>query len=108
MISDQALNSNPREIPFRLSTGDPNLDNLLNQRNYQVSVNEETVELSEGQEKQIDFVLRDEANGIEAVKTFIFRGDSYISDLNLKVTKNGQPVPNTKLLDRRKYRRSRD
>ncbi len=98
LISQEALNRSPREIPFRLSTGDQNLDNLLNQRNYQVSVNEETVELSAGQEKQIDFTLRDEANGIEAVKTFIFRADSYVSDLNLKVTRNGQPVPNTKLL----------
>ncbi len=98
LISEQALNRNPREIPFRLSTGDPNLDNLLNQRNYQISVAEETVELGEGQEKQIDFTLRDEASGIEAVKTFIFRSDSFISDLNLKVTRNGQPVPNTKLL----------
>ena len=98
LISDQALNRNPREVPFRLSTGDPNLDNLLNQRNYEVSVTEETVELGEGQEKQIDFTLRDEASGIEAVKTFIFRSDSFVSDLNLKVTRNGQPVPNTKLL----------
>ncbi|MGI8885068.1 MAG: membrane protein insertase YidC [Pyrinomonadaceae bacterium] len=98
LISDQALNSNPREIPFRLSTGDPNVDNLLNQRNYQISVNEDTVELSEGQEKQVDFILRDEVNGIEAIKSFVFRADSYVSDLNLKVTKNGQPIPNTKLL----------
>ncbi|MEO6588029.1 MAG: membrane protein insertase YidC [Pyrinomonadaceae bacterium] len=98
LISEQALNSSPREIPFRLSTGDQNLDNLLNQRNYQISVNEETIELSEGQEKQIDFTFRDEANGVEAIKTFIFRADSYVSDLNLKVTRNGQPVPNTKLL----------
>ena len=98
LISDQALNRNPREIPFRLSTGDANLDNLLNQRNYQISATEETVELGEGQEKQIDFTLRDEATGIEAVKSFIFRSDSFVSDLNLKVTRNGQPVPNTKLL----------
>src|SRR5688572_26204683 len=45
LISDEALSRNPREIPFRLSTGDPNLDGLLNQRNYQVSLTEETIEL---------------------------------------------------------------
>ncbi len=98
LISQEALNRSPREIPFRLSTGDPNLDSFLNQRNYQVSVNEENISLNEGEEKKIEFVLRDEASGIEAVKSFTFRGDSYISDLNLKVTRNGQPVPNTKLL----------
>ena len=98
LISPEIVNKNPREIPFRLSTGDQNLDDVLNQRNYQISAAEETIEIGAGQEKQIDFVLRDEANGIEAVKTFIFRGDSYVSDLNLKVTRNGQTVPNTKLL----------
>ena len=98
LISQEALSRSPREIPFRLSTGDPNLDNLLNQRNYQVPVNEEMIELGEGQERQIDFVMRDEATGIEATKSFVFRGDSYISDVKVKLTKNGQPVPNTKLL----------
>lgn len=98
LISPEALNRAPREIPFRLSTGDPNLDVLLNQSNYQVSLTEETVELGDGDEKQIDFVLRDEASGIEAVKSFLFRSDSYIADLGVKLTRNGQVVPNTKLL----------
>jgi YidC/Oxa1 family membrane protein insertase len=98
LISQEALSRNPREIPFRLSTGDPNLDNSLNQRNYQISVPDDTIVLNEGEEKSVEFVLRDEATGIEAVKTFVFRGDSYISDLNLKLTRNGQIIPNTKLL----------
>lgn len=98
LISQQALNSVPREIPFRISTGDPNLDASLNQRNYQVSAAEEIIELGAGQERQIDFVLRDEASGIEAVKSFIFRADSYIADLGVKITRGGQVVPNTKLL----------
>lgn len=98
LISQDLVNKNPREIPFRLSTGDQNLDESLNNRNYQISVSEDTIELNAGQEKQIDFILRDSASGVEAVKTFIFRADSYVSDLNLKLTKNGQPVPNTKLL----------
>ena len=98
LISQDLVNKNPREVPFRLSTGDQNLDESLNNRNYQISVSEDTIQLNEGQEKQIDFILRDPANGIEAVKTFIFRADSYVSDLSLKLTKNGQSVPNTKLL----------
>ena len=98
LISPEALNRDPRELPFRLSTGDQNLDKFLNQRNYQISVNEETVELSSGQEQRIDFVLNDEANAVEITKSFTFRADSYISDLQIKLTKNGQTVPNTKLL----------
>ncbi len=98
LISDEALSRTPREIPFRLSTGDVNLDNLLNQRNYQVSVSDEMIEIGKGQQQQIDFTLRDEAGGIEVVKSFIFYADSYVSDLGVRLTRNGQPVPNTKLL----------
>ncbi|MCY7374735.1 MAG: membrane protein insertase YidC [Pyrinomonadaceae bacterium] len=98
LISPEALKRTPREIPFRLATGDQNADNLINERNYQVSVNEETVELGAGQTKQIDYVLKDEASGLEVTKTFIFNADSYVTDLQVKLTRNGAPVPNTKLL----------
>lgn len=98
LISQEALNRNPRELPFRLATGDQNLDNLLNQRNYTISQAEETVQVNGNEEKRIDFVLADGADGVEVTKTFIFRADSYLTDLQVKLTKGGQPVPNTKLL----------
>ncbi len=98
LISPEGLSRTPREIPFRLSTGDPNLDAFLNQRNYQVSVNEENVELSNGQSKQIDYVLTDKASGLDVTKSFVFHANSYVTDLQVKLTKNGQVIPNTKLL----------
>ncbi len=98
LISSEGLNRTPRELPFRLSTGDQNADNFINERNYQVSVNDESIELGDGQSKQIDYVLKDEASGLEVTKSFIFHADSYITDLGVKLTKNGQPVPNTRLL----------
>lgn len=98
LISPEGLKRQPREIPFRLITGDQNTDNLINERNYQVSVNEDNVELADGQSKQIDYVLRDEANNLEVTKSFIFHADSYVTDLQIKLTKNGQVVPNTKLV----------
>lgn len=98
LISPEALKRSPQELPFRLATGDANLDNLINSRNYQVSASEEAVELGAGQSKQIEYVLRDEANSLEVVKTFNFNAESYVSDLSVKITKNGQIVPNTKLL----------
>ncbi len=98
LIPPKALNGGSREIPFRLTTGDQNLDNFVNGRNYQVLANEENVEIAAGQTKQIDFVLRDEANGVEVTKSFNFSADSYVTDLQVKLTRNGQPVPNTKLL----------
>ncbi|MGI8638431.1 MAG: membrane protein insertase YidC [Pyrinomonadaceae bacterium] len=98
LISPEALKRSPREIPFRLSTGDQNLDAFLNQRNYQVLASSENIELGAGQTAKIDFVLKDEANGVEVTKSFNFSADSYVTDLQIKLTKNGQPVPNTKLL----------
>ncbi len=52
--------------------------------------------LAPGQEKQIEFTLND--GGIEVKKTLLFRGDSYIADLGVTLKKDGQPVPNTRLL----------
>ncbi len=94
LISQKALDS--REIPFRLTTDNQNLNALLNNRNYQVSAAEETITLGEGDEQRIDFTLNE--NGVEVTKSFLFRADSYVADLGVKLTQNGQPVPNTKLL----------
>jgi YidC/Oxa1 family membrane protein insertase len=97
LISQEALSRTPREIPFRLSTGDQNITNLVNDRNYQVSADEDTITLAEGQEQQIDFTLTD-ASGVEVKKTFVFRADSYIADLGVSLRQNGQVIPDTKLL----------
>ncbi len=96
LISQKSLET--REIPFRLSVNtNQNLSDLLNNRNYQISAGEETITLEPGQEKQIDFTLTD-ASGVTATKSFLFRADSYVADLGVKLTQNGQPVPDTKLL----------
>ncbi|MFN0278807.1 MAG: membrane protein insertase YidC [Pyrinomonadaceae bacterium] len=97
LISDEALKRSPREIPFRLATDDQNLTTLVNNRNYQVSASEENITLASGQEKQIEFTLTD-ASGLEVKKTFVFRAESYIADIAVSLKKDGQPVPNTKLL----------
>ena len=96
LISEQALKVEPRELPFRLLTDDQNLNAVVNERNYQVSA-DETIQLGEGESKQIDFTLKGE-NGVEVTKSFTFHGGSYLSDLSVKLTNNGQTVPNTKLL----------
>lgn len=97
LISQKALSRTPRDIPFRLTTGDQNLTNLVNDRNYQISVPEDSVTLAEGEERQIDFTLTD-AKGVEVRKSFVFRADSYIADLAVTLRQNGQVVPDTKLL----------
>jgi YidC/Oxa1 family membrane protein insertase len=90
------LQDNPnREYPFRLSTGDQNLDALLNDRNYQVSEAAD-VNLEGNASKQVDFTLR--SGDVEVVKSFIFHADSYLTDLQIRATRAGQPIGNAKLL----------
>ena len=95
LISQKALEM--REIPFRLSTGDSNLDATLNNRNYQISIPDETLNLNGSESKQIDFILNDEANNLQVVKSFVFQADSYLTDLSVKVLRGGQPVQNIRL-----------
>lgn len=87
-----------RELPFELVTGDTNLDAVLNDRNYQiVGADTDEIVLNGSESRKIDFVLRDEANQVEAVKSITLKADSYVSDLQTKLTRGGQPFPNAKL-----------
>ena len=96
LISAKALEQSPREAPFRIVAADPNITASANERNYQISAPEETITLADGQEKSIDFTLAGDS-GLEVKKTFVFRGDSYVSDLAVTLKQNGQPVPDSKL-----------
>lgn len=96
LISQRALEQSPRELPFRLLTGDQNITTLANDRNYQISTPEASIDLAAGQEKTIDFTLTGE-NGVEIKKSFVFRGDSYVADLAVELKQNGQPFPGTRL-----------
>lgn len=96
LISQKALEQQPRELPFRLITPDQNLNTALNDRNYQISVGDDTINLVAGDEKQIEFSLTGD-NGVEVKKSFVFRGDSYVADLAVTAKQNGQPIANTSL-----------
>jgi YidC/Oxa1 family membrane protein insertase len=94
LISPEGLEKSPREIPFRLITGDANADNSINDRNYTVDSGD--FELSGNESKTINFVLND--GDVQVTKTFTFRADSNLSDLKVKATRGGQTIPNVKLL----------
>lgn len=97
LIGEKALSQTPREVPFRLVTGDQSIDAAVNDRNYQISVPDSSITLNPGEEKAIDFTMTD-AGGVEVKKSFVFRADSYVSDLGITLKKGGQPIPNTRLL----------
>lgn len=96
LISQKALEQEPRALPFRLMTGDQALNADLNGRNYQVNVPEDTITLGPGEERTIEFAFAG-PNGVEAKKRFTFRGDSYLADLAVDLRRNGQPLPDAKL-----------
>ena len=96
LISQRALDQNPREVPFRLLTGDQNLTAFANDRNYQISEPADSITLANGEEKTIEFSLAGD-NGVTVRKVFVFRADSYVADLAVDFRQNGQPVPDAKL-----------
>ncbi len=96
LISPEGLKQTPRQTPFRVISGDASIDAVVNEKNYTANVDGD-IELKDGESKQVEFTLKDDS-GLEVTKTFVFKADSYVSDLQLKVTKGGQNVPNTKLL----------
>jgi len=96
LISQKALDQDPRELPFRLTMPDANVTKLVNERNYQISVTEDVITLAAGEEKPIEFTLVSD-NGLEIKKSFVFRADSFVSDLAVTAKQNGQPIADTKL-----------
>lgn len=96
LISQKALEQSLPDVPFRLITGDQNINSFANERNYQISSAEETITLGPGEKRQIEFTLTGD-NGIAIKKSFLFRADSYLADLAVELKQNGQVVPNTRL-----------
>lgn len=87
-----------RELPLKLATGDANFDQLLNDRNYQITGAEtDEIVLNQGETRKIEFILREEASQTEAIKSLTFHADSYVSDLNTTLKRAGQTVPNARL-----------
>jgi YidC/Oxa1 family membrane protein insertase len=93
LISDEARKRG--QLPFRIKTDDESINEFANKKSFSISTEETEISLTGTEEKEISFTLS-ETDGSEIKKTFIFRGDSYISDLKLEVRKNGKTVP-TKL-----------
>jgi YidC/Oxa1 family membrane protein insertase len=89
--------------PLRLVTGDQKLDEALANRNYKVTVDgneteENNINVAAGTSKSVAFNLRDEATGLDVVKTITFYPDRYITDIKVQLKRGDQIVPNAKLL----------
>jgi YidC/Oxa1 family membrane protein insertase len=87
--------------PFQVATGDAAMDGVLASRNFRTSgpnaeAGDETINLPSGS-KQIDFVIHDDATGLDVTKRLTFFADRYLAQLELKVARNNQPIPEAKI-----------
>src|SRR3989442_8235968 len=88
--------------PFQVTTGDAAVDGALANRNYRTlgpsaETGDATIDILSGS-KQIDFVIHDDATGLDATKRMTFFADRYIAQVELKLTRNNQPIPDAKIV----------
>ena len=86
---------------LQVVTGDATIDAALATKNFKVTgakaeSGDETINVSSGSQ-QLDFVVHDDATGLDATKRIVFFADRYIANINLTLTRGGQPVPQTRL-----------
>ena len=88
--------------PFQIATGDQAIDGVLAGRTYRTvgsntESGDETISVPNGS-KQIDFVIHDDATGVDVTKRMTFFADKYVAQVELKLARNGQPMPDTKMV----------
>ncbi|HEV2911985.1 MAG TPA: membrane protein insertase YidC [Pyrinomonadaceae bacterium] len=87
---------------FQIVTGDENLDPLLASRNYQVKgadSGELSLDMGPGgpQQQSVEFILQDAPTGLSVVKNITFYADRYVADIEVKIARGGQTIPQVKL-----------
>ena len=87
--------------PLRLVTGDAALDGALASRNFKISGDgagsvDETIDVPSAA-KRIDFALHDDVTGLDATKSITFFADRYSVEIEVKLSRNQQPVPQASL-----------
>jgi YidC/Oxa1 family membrane protein insertase len=101
LIPNENLRNN--QAPLLLITGEQKTDEILANRNYKVTVDgketdEQSVNVTAGATKQLSFTMRDEATGLDVVKSITFYPDRYITDVQVQLKRGEQIIPNAKLL----------
>src|SRR5712671_2187880 len=87
--------------PLQIVTGETTADGVLASRNFKVTgANSEsgdtTIDVPTGS-RQVEFTIHDEATGLDANKRITFFAERYITEVELKLTRNNQPVPKAQL-----------
>src|SRR5204863_3190721 len=88
--------------PLQIEIGDAAVDAALANRNYRASgtsneSGDETITVPSGS-KQIDFVIHDDATGLDVTKRLTFFADRYVAQVELKLVRSNQPLPDAKIV----------
>jgi len=102
LVSEEGLKHAPREAPFKLETGDALVDWLLAGGNYEIEGYPDAggdleINLAANEEKRLNFIFRDAATGLEITKAITFKANSYGTDLEVKVRRGDQYLPQVKV-----------
>ncbi len=87
--------------PFQIVIGDAAADGVLGGRNFKVSApvsesGDVTIDVPSGS-RQIEFTLHDDATGLDASKRITFFAERFLTEIELKLTRNHQPLPQAQL-----------
>ena len=98
MVSQEGLKRQTRLAPLQIATGDSAVDSLLASTDYAIEgidagAGDIEVNLGPTEKKRISFLLKDQATGLDVVKTLVLDGDSYDADLELTVKRGDKTVP---------------
>lgn len=102
LVSAKGLEHQPREAPLKLVTGEPSLDWVLSEGDYVVEgveskTGDAEVTLGPNEKTRLTFTLKDGTTNLAVVKSMTFNADNYSTDLEVRVNRGGQPVPQIKV-----------
>jgi YidC/Oxa1 family membrane protein insertase len=100
LISQEGLNRGL--APLRILTGRQDLDATLSSRNFVVAgvddgATEAKLDLKPGEQKAVEFSLREPGANLEVLKRLTFEADHYAVRLETKVLQGGQAIPGAKI-----------
>jgi YidC/Oxa1 family membrane protein insertase len=98
----EGVDANQLMHTLQIVTGDAATDAALAGKNAKVSgakneSGDETINVDSGSQT-LDFVVHDDATGLDAKKSITFFADRYTADINLTLTRYGQAQPDPKLV----------
>lgn len=101
LISQKGVEQN--QAPLLLSTGEKDADAALASRNYKVNgvageSGDVNINLNAGQTQTLEFVMHDDATGLDVSKTISFNADRYTAEIRVNLKRKDQPVPQARIL----------